>query len=236
MVFRKGVYPKPLQNLIELFTQFPGIGPRQAARFAFFILDPVRSKKPSASAGAQEAHRTSNGVEEDASLRHELISALQALEDVGFCFQCFRATEKKNGGLCTICKDAKRDSFTIAVVEKESDLQNIEKSGAYHGLYHILGGVISPLDAESPKRLHLKDLHGRIKKILDEEGNCEVVLATNTTTEGDTTALYIERILSPLKEQHPTLKISRLGRGLSLGTELEYADEITVKNALTNRR
>lgn len=159
-------------------------------------------------------------------------------EKIGFCAQCFKTLEKMTPGdrLCTFCRDSKRDSRTIAVVEKESDLQNLEKTGSYHGLYHVLGGTISPLDAESPKRLHLRHIFERIKKLLEDADPYEVVLATNPTTEGDMTALYIERILAPLKEQFPQLKITRLGRGLSLGSELEYADEVTVKNALTNRK
>lgn len=134
------------------------------------------------------------------------------------------------------CGDKKRDTKTIAVIEKESDLQNLEKTGAFRGVYHMLGGFISPLDPESPKRLHVKELYERIKKPVEAGDAVEVILATNATAEGDTTALYIERILLPLKEKHPLLTISRLGRGLSLGSELEYADEITLKNALTNRK
>lgn len=191
--------------------KFPGIGPRQATRFAFYILK-------------------ANG------LRDELALALAELKNIGFCSQCFRTTENANSEkLCNICKDSKRERSLIAIVEKESDMQSMEKGAAYKGLYHVLGGVISPLDSDSPKRLHLKELHGRVRDILKNNGSCEVILATNTTTEGDMTALYIERILAPLKEQFKNLKISRLGRGLSLGSELEYADEITLKNALANR-
>ena len=112
----------------------------------------------------------------------------------------------------------------------------MERTGAFTGRYHTLNGVISPLDPDSPKRLHLAELHERIQKILTKHGACEVILATSATTEGDTTALYIDQILAPLKEQHATLKTSRLGRGLSLGAELEYADEVTLKNALANRK
>lgn len=205
-------YPEPIQKLIDIFTTFPGIGPRQASRFVFFILK--------------------HGTAAD-----ELISTLAEIKkQVGFCTQCFRVIEKEAGVLCIFCQNTKRDKYLIAIVEKESDMHNIEKTSAFSGLYHILGGVISPLDSNSPQKLHLKELHGRIKKILEEERECEVVFATSATTEGDTTSLYIERILAPLKDQHPGLKISRLGRGLSLGSELEYADEVTLKNALTNRK
>lgn len=144
--------------------------------------------------------------------------------------------ESRESGLCGFCCDPKRDQKTIAVMEKESDMQNLEKTSLYQGVYHVLGGVISPLDSDSQKKLHLKEMHGRIKNILERDGRCEVILATNATAEGDTTALYIEKILAPFKEQYADFKISRLGRGLSLGSELEYADEVTLKNALTNRK
>ncbi|QQG45325.1 MAG: recombination protein RecR [Candidatus Sungiibacteriota bacterium] len=209
------IYPKPVQNLIALFTKLPGIGPRQAARFSFFIL------------------------KENNSFLQNLISALQeAGKKVSVCGQCFRTVERSDDAplLCVFCKDSRREKTIIAVVEKESDMQELEKTSAYHGLYHVLGGVISPLDPESPKRLHLKTLHERVRTLLGTNPEVEVILATNSTTEGDTTALYLERILEPLKNQHQGLKISRLGRGLSLGSELEYADEVTLKNALTNRK
>lgn len=192
--------------------KFPGIGPRQAARFAFYIL-------------------------KESSMAGELSSALADLRNIVFCAQCFRTMEQKGPEkLCAFCKDAKRDSSLIAVVEKESDMQNLEKGASYKGLYHVLGGVISPLDSDSPQKLHLKELHGRVQSLLKNGGPCEVILATNSTTEGDMTALYIDRIFASLKKQLPKLKISRLGRGLSLGSELEYADEITLKSAFTNRR
>lgn len=207
------LYPRSVQNLIELFAKLPGIGPRQAARFAFFIL------------------------KEGGNYSESLSNALEAIrKNVSLCSRCFRSVEKQDLPLCTFCKDTRRDNAIIAVVEKESDMQNLEKTNLFHGLYHVLGGNISPLDANSPKKIRLTELFERIKKMLEEYGECEIILATNPTTEGDTTALYIERILDPLKEQFPKLKISRLGRGLSLGSELEHVDETTLKNALSNRR
>ena len=212
---KRDLYPKPLQNLIDLLTKLPGIGPRQAGRFAFYIL------------------KNKEFTEELGILLRDFN------QKIGFCSQCFRTREVRDSesSLCIFCRDSKRDVSFIAIVEKEADLLNLEKTGFYQGMYHVLGGVISPLDSDSPKRLHLKHLYERIKSVLEKNsGKCEVVLATNPTTEGDMTSLYIERILAPLKELAPNLKISRLGRGLSLGSELEYADEITLKNALTNRR
>ncbi len=216
------MYPRPLQNLIDLFSKFPGVGPRQATRFAFFLL------------------KQHNGFVA------ELQQGLAGLSQIRQCKLCFRTIDSdgtvgagQNGShesLCILCKDPKRNHGLVAVVEKESDMQSIEHTHIFHGLYHILNGVVSPLDPESPKRLHLRELHSRITKLLEHSDKAEVILATGSTTEGDTTALYIDRILTPLKEKFPALAITRLARGLSLGSELEYADEITLKSALTNRR
>lgn len=210
------MYPKQIQKLIDLFSRFPGIGPRQATRFAFFVL---KEKNP---------------------FIGELSAALQEAEErIGICDACFRMMERENGTIysCAICKDPRREAHMIAVVEKESDMRNVEQSGAYHGLYHVLGGVISPLDPDSPKGLRLRELYDRVEaRLTAVQTPYEVILATNPTTEGDTTSRYIERILAPLQSDHPHLTISRLGRGLSLGSELEYVDEITLKNALTNRK
>lgn len=210
------MYPPSIQNLIDLFMKLPGIGPRQAARFAFFVV------------------KEGNGFADEFA---------QALKDAGdnvvSCNQCFRAMERENtktNALCNLCRDNKRDEASIAVVERESDLATMEKTGAYRGRYHVLGGVISPFDSDSPKKLHLRALHDRVKTILEKQGSCELILATNATTEGDTTALYIERVVEPLKQVHAGFKLSRLGRGLSLGAELEYADESTLKHALMNRK
>ena len=206
------MYPKPLKRLIDAFMHLPGIGPRQATRFAFFIL----KQKP---------------------LLQELTDALNDADtNVAACTLCFRTmTKEKSTTLCSLCRDQKRDKNTIAIVEKESDMKTLEATGAYRGVYHVLGGVVSPLDPESPKRLHLTALYKRTETLLKKEEACEVILATNSTTEGDTTALYLTRVLEPLKEKYPDFKISRLGRGLSLGAELEFTDEITLKNALKHR-
>lgn len=213
------MYPPQIRRLIELFQKFPGIGPRQAARFAFFILG------------------------QDPQYVAELSEALRNVsETVAFCSQCYRSTDKTAESprevRCAFCANARRNPRLIAVIEKEADMENVEKSGLFDGLYHVLGGVISPLDADSPKRLHLRALYERVRSLAESDSAtpCEVVLATNSTTEGDTTALYIERIFEPLVKQFPNLKISRLGRGLSLGAELEYADEVTIRNAFENRK
>lgn len=192
--------------------KFPGIGPRQAARFAFYILG----------AGAGNAH--------------SLADALRILHNsVGFCETCYVAIERKNEAgekiLCDVCRNKNREPSQIIVIEKEADRMNIEKTGKFSGLYHVLGGTIDPLDSTAPARLHIKELFSRAQLLKEKSGNVEIVLATNATTEGDATALYLERVLRPLE-----ISITRLGRGLTTGTELEYSDEMTIVNALNNRK
>lgn len=208
------MYPKPLQNLIDAFTKFPGVGPRQAGRFAFFLLH------------------------ENEGIKEMLSDTLkETREKIGFCDVCFRSVDKREGPLCGFCRDPKRNPRAIAVVEKESDMLNLEATRAFSGLYHVLGGTLSPFDNDSPKKLRLREIYSRVQNSLQTKKEpTEVILATSSTTEGDTTALYIERILDPLKKRFLHLAITRLGRGLSLGSELEYADEVTLKNALTNRK
>lgn len=131
--------------------------------------------------------------------------------------------------MCPTCLDEKRDRARICVVEGNRDLQSLEKTREYRGLYHVLGGVISPLDGRGPDSLRLKELYSRVKNARPKIE--EVIIATSPTTEGDATALYIEQILKPLG-----VKTTRLGRGLATGIELEYADDITLINALKNRK
>lgn len=216
-MIRDNLYPKPIQKLIELFIKFPGIGPKQAARFAFYLL------------------------KEDKKTVSDIAAVIAELkEGVGYCSQCYRSVEfgKKDSGstddthiLCDYCRDKNRDSHIVMVVEKEQDIGPVERTKKFNGLYHVLGGTISPLDSAGPAKLHIKELFERTKKLLNAKKPAEIILATNPTTEGDTTALYIERVLKPL-----SVSISRLGRGLSLGSELEYADQTTVSAALTNRK
>lgn len=210
------MYPKPIEHIIDLLMKFPGVGPRQAARFAFFM------------------------VKEQNGFIEELATGLGNLKaNIATCTQCYRMMEKQSEdakALCTLCADVRRNAALITVLEKESDLQNLERTGAYQGLYHVLGGVISPLDSESPKRLHIREMYNRVVFLLNQQQLVELILGTNPTTEGDMTAVYIERTFAPLKDKTSNFKLSRLGRGLSLGAELEYADEVTLKNALMNRR
>ncbi|MBI2097200.1 MAG: recombination protein RecR [Candidatus Sungbacteria bacterium] len=209
------MYPKAILRLAELFSKLPGIGPRQATRMAFFVL------------------------REGDNYGRTLAAAIQDVnKNIRSCPQCFRSMDvngSSHNGLCEICADQRRDGRSICVVEKEIDIPNIEKTGAFAGVYHVLGGTISLLEKDSPERLHLKDLYRRIEELSASGAPLEVIIATNPTTEGDATLLYLERILSPLKERFSVIAISRLGRGLSLGAEVEYADEVTLENALKHR-
>lgn len=203
-------YPQPIQKLINLFMRLPGIGPRQAARFVFYLLNENR---------------------ETAASFAEAINTLR--DQVGFCAQCFKSMEldRQSQTLCGFCRDASRNPKVIMIVEKEADLANIERSKRFDGLYHVLGGTIDPLDSSAPSRLRIRELFERTKKLMAGGTDIEAILATNATTEGDATALYLERVLRPLG-----IKITKLGRGLTTGTELEYSDEMTIINALANRK
>ena len=210
---------KPIQKLADLFLKFPGVGPKQAARFVFYLL------------------------REDPSAARALAGAVASLHDeVKICAQCFKTYDNNHvvssakEGLCELCRDDRRNPKMVMVVEKEVDLENVERTRKYEGLYHVLGGTISPLDSSAPTRLHLKELFERLRVLAAGAEPVEVILATNPTAEGDATALYLERVLAPLKNQSSGLKISRLGRGISTGSELEYTDEITIANALQNRK
>ncbi|MBI2582865.1 recombination protein RecR [Candidatus Azambacteria bacterium] len=203
-------FPKPIQVFIDEFAKLPGLGPRTAARLAFWLL----KKSP------EEIQRIANAL-------------IDLKTSVHICTQCFNATE--NGqGLCTICRDPNRNQKQILVIEKETDLASLEKAKAYHGVYHVLGGTISPLDPASVEQIRFPELVERIKKLgVPSNGGegVEVILATNPTTEGDFTAMQIERALKPLGT-----KITRLGRGLPTGSDIEFADEATLRSALEGRR
>jgi recombination protein RecR len=193
-------YSSPaIERLIEEFQKFPGVGRKTAQRLVFHLL---RSPK-----------------EEIANLA-EAIKAVK--EKVGFCSVCFNISEKDP---CDICTDPNRDRTLICVVEEASDLWALEKTGEYKGLFHILGGVLSPLDGIGPDDLHMKELFPRL-----QEGVREVILATNPNTEGEATAVYLTNLIKPLK-----VKVTRIARGLPMGGDLEYADQVTLAKAIEGR-
>jgi recombination protein RecR len=190
-----------LQKLVDAFNRLPGIGPKMAERLAYHILqsDPGQ---------VAEFVRTIEDVKKNVML----------------CRNCFSPSEKE---LCRICSDDARDHTTICVVEKIEDLMAIENT-AYNGVYHILGGVLSPLDGYGPSSLRIKEL---LERLNGSSSVQELIIATNPTTEGEVTSNYISDLLKSKK-----IKVTRLGYGLPMGGSLEYADEITLKRSFESRK
>ncbi len=198
-----------IEKLITLFSRFPGIGPRTATRFAFYCLN-VRKEE-----------------------LEDLINTLKLLKDnVRLCSFCFKAVEGEKE-LCNICSNVRREKEMICVVEKETDLLSIEKTGEYNGIYFILGGTVSPLRKKDLKSIRIEELKERVinYKKFNLPKIREVIIATNQNTEGEATAVFVARILSSLN-----IRYTRLGRGLSTGSELEYADDETLSFALKGRK
>lgn len=198
------MYSPSIQKLIDLFSKFPTIGPRTAARFVFYLMKISKEE-----------------VE-------ELINSISNLKKtVKICSFCFNPFEGE-GELCKICSDSSRDRTLLCIVEKETDLITLEKTKKYKGLYFILGGTVSTFKKKDIEKLRTKELEERIKSYPEIK---EIIIAINPTTEGEATALCLERLLKPLNK-----KITRLGRGLPVGAELEYADEETLGAAFEGRK
>lgn len=192
------------KQIAKLFQKLPGVGPRQAARFVLALLD-----KP------------------DSEIE-ELGYAISHLkQDISFCSQCFNISDS---AVCSVCSNSSRDRTKLLVVEKVTDLDSIEKTGLYKGLYHVLGGAINPLDNVLPNNLRIAELNRRLDE--SEGKNIELILAMNPNTPGETTALYLKSQFA----NKPGISITRLGRGLASGSHLEYADESTLKHALEFRK
>jgi recombination protein RecR len=198
---RSRVTAEPVAKLIDEFAKLPGIGPKTASRLAYFIL---------------------RGGREDALGLAEAI--IEVKERIVLCSICFNITEQDP---CAICADQQRDRHTICVVEEPLDVVALDRTGEFQGLYHVLHGVISPVDGIGPDRLRIRELVARVKADHPEE----VILATNPNIEGDATAMYIARQLIPLG-----VTVSRPASGLPVGGDLEYADEVTLGRALSGRR
>jgi recombination protein RecR len=189
----------PLQALIDEFAKFPTIGPKTAARLAFYLLSRPRHEAQS------------------------LAEAIVAVKDnVRFCSICFGLTQSDP---CDICTDERREN-TICVVAEAKDVYAIERTGAYRGRYHVLGGLISPIDGIGPAQVRLRELLERV----GGERPKEIVLATNPNAEGEATALYLSRVIAPLG-----VVVTRLAYGLPIGGDLDYADEITLAKSLEGR-
>ena len=193
-------YPEPIARLIESFSKIPGIGQKTATRLAFYTI----------------------GME-DQDVNEFAKNLLSAKRDLSFCSICGNLTESDP---CTICTDPTRDRTTILVVEESKDVLAMEKIREYRGLYHVLHGTISPMNGISPDEINVKTL---ITRLMDSEVK-EVIIATNATSDGEATAMYLARMIKPAG-----IKVTRLARGLAVGSDIEYADEITLSKAVENR-
>lgn len=190
-----------LQKLSEQFARLPGIGRKSAMRLAFSILE----------LSDEEAQNFANTI-------------IEAKEKVHLCPVCQSLTDKE---ICSVCNDLSRDTSTIMVLEDTKAVLSMEKVREYRGLYHVLHGVISPMNGVTPDKLKIKEL---LSRIADEHVK-EIIIATNPTVEGEATAMYLSRLLKPFE-----IKITRLAYGIPVGSDLEYADEVTLYRAIEGRR
>ena len=191
-------FPDSLNDLIDEFSRFPGIGRKTAQRMAFYVLN-------------------SND-----NLANDLSNSILTLKSkIRFCEKCYGISEDK---LCMICSNPRRDSSTICVVENPVDIYTFEKTSIFKGLYHVLGGVLSPLDGIGPDQLEIKSLLERV------EPENEVLVATNATIEGEATCLYLANLL-----EERAVKVTRLARGLPMGGDLEFVDDATIMRAIEDR-
>jgi len=194
-------YAAPIARLLEELQRLPGVGPKSAQRLAYHIL---RSDEAAATRLAE--------------------AIVEVKHSIRFCSRCFNFSE---GELCDICADPRRDTRTICVVEEPRDVVAIERTGEFHGVYHVLQGSISPIEGIGPQQL-------RVRELVDRLGAADVdelILATDPDVEGETTALYVARLAKPLG-----VKVTRIASGLPVGGDLEYADEVTLGRALEARR
>lgn len=196
--------PSALTDVIEALSRLPGVGSRTAERYAYFLL------------------------KADQNVAKNIATSLERLHDgVKSCPKTF-ALMSDNDELSPLYDDPRRDKTTVLVVEEALDIYAIENTKSYDGTYHVLGGAISPMDGITADKLHIKELIARV----EEDQVQEIIIATNPSVEGESTAVLLEKLLH---EKCPELKITRLARGLPLGISLEYADQITLSSALTNR-
>lgn len=196
--------PSALTDVIEALSRLPGVGSRTAERYAYFLL------------------------KADQNVAKNIATSLEHLHDgVKSCPKTF-ALMSDNDELSPLYDDPHRDKTTVLVVEEALDIYAIENTKSYDGTYHVLGGAISPMDGITADKLHIKELIARV----EEDQVQEIIIATNPSVEGESTAVLLEKLLH---EKYPELKITRLARGLPLGISLEYADQITLSSALTNR-
>jgi recombination protein RecR len=194
-------YEGPVQRLIDELGRLPGIGPKSAQRIAYYLLK----------VAPEDARRLAGAI-------------VEVKEKISWCRRCFNIAE---GEECGICRDTRRDSTVLCVVEEPRDIVAVERTQEFRGRYHVLQGTISPIEGVGPDQLRIRDLLHRIPT----EGVEEVILATNPNTDGEVTAMYLAKVLTPLG-----VKVTRIASGLPVGGDLEYADEVTLGRALEGRR
>lgn len=195
------LYAPPIARLLAELEKLPGVGPKSAQRIAYHVLRA-----------------------DDATVAGLADALLEVKRSIHFCPRCFDFAE---GDVCEVCGDPERDNAIVCVVEEPRDVVAIERTAEFRGIYHVLGGVISPIDGIGPEQLRVRELVDRVSG----GSVTEVVVATNTTVEGETTALYLARLLKPLG-----MRVTRIASGLPVGGDLEYADEVTLGRALEARR
>jgi recombination protein RecR len=195
------MFEAPVQQLVDELARLPGIGRKTAQRLAFHLLQ----------VEIEDARRLAQAV-------------LEMRERIRLCGRCFNVTDAEE---CSICRDVRRDTGSLCVVERAQDIVVVDRTQEFRGRYHVLGGAISPIEGIGPEQLHVSELLER----LEAEEVSEVIVATNPTVEGDTTALYLAKALKPLG-----VRVTRLASGLPVGGDLDYADELTLGRALAGRR
>lgn len=193
-------YNDALDELVDALARLPGIGRRSATRLAFYLLQ----------APVEESDRLAKSIH-------------QARHRIHYCQRCFNLTDSE---LCGICRNPARETHSICIVEDARDIVALERTAEYRGLYHVLGGAISPVDGIGPEDLHLHELLKRIEK----ENTEEIILATNPSVEGEATALYLVQLLKPLN-----LRLTRIAQGLPMGGDIKYADDMTLARAFAGR-
>jgi recombination protein RecR len=195
------MFEPPIQRLIDELARLPGVGRKSAQRLAFHLL----------TVEEEDARRLARAV-------------VEMREQVHLCRRCFNVTD---GDECSICRDLRRDPSVVCIVERAQDIVVVERTREFRGRYHVLGGAISPIEGIGPERLRFGELLARVRA----EGITEAIVATNPTVEGDTTALYLARVLKP-----EGVRVTRLASGLPVGGDLDYADELTLGRALVGRQ
>ncbi len=200
-------FPRSMQKVVSLLERLPGVGPKSATRLAFYLMT------------------------SPASFSKEMTdSILEMKQTIKFCQRCFHISEQVE---CEICLDSTRNDTQLCVVERPVDVLSLENIGSYKGRYHVLGGALNPLDHVGPEELKITEFIDRVDEIIGKGGVLEIILATNPTMEGEATALYIKKKLEHFGEK---VIITRIGSGLPMGGDLEFADVATLDRAMSGRR